>query len=96
MLEISLGFSIIALLLTILNIFSLITPRIAHQVEEKISVLIPLRNEEANAEAIIETLAAQEKLSDVEFLILNDNSEGWTCITFNQVQFFFYIGQFIF
>ena len=55
MLEISLGFSLIALLFTILNNFSLITPRIAEQVKEKISVLVPLRNEEENAVAIIET-----------------------------------------
>jgi glycosyltransferase involved in cell wall biosynthesis len=37
-------------------------------------VLVPLRNEEENAISIIETLAAQENLSNVEFLILNDNS----------------------
>ena len=78
MLEISLGFSLIALLFTILNNFSLITPRIAEQVEEKISVLVPLRDEEENAVAIIETLAAQENLSNVEFLILNDNSTDKT------------------
>ena len=65
MLEISLVFSLIALLLTITNNFSLITPRIAEQVEEKISVLVPLRDEEENAVAIIETLAAQENLSNV-------------------------------
>ena len=78
MLEISLGFSLIALLLTILNNFSLITPRATEQIQEKVSVLVPLRNEEENAVAIIETLAAQEKLSDVEFLILNDNSTDKT------------------
>ena len=78
MLEISLGFSLIALLLTILNNFSLITPRTAVEVEEKISVLVPLRNEEENAIAIIETLAAAEKLTNVEFLILNDNSTDKT------------------
>jgi glycosyltransferase involved in cell wall biosynthesis len=78
MLEISLVISLIALLLTIINNFSLITPRIAEQVEEKISVLVPLRDEEENAVAIIETLAAQENLSNVEFLILNDNSTDKT------------------
>ncbi|CAB4371259.1 MAG: glycosyltransferase [Actinobacteria bacterium] len=78
MLEISLGLSLLALLVTLLNTFSLITPQKSDQIEEKISVLIPLRNEEENALAIIETLSAQEKLSNVEFLILNDNSTDKT------------------
>jgi cellulose synthase/poly-beta-1,6-N-acetylglucosamine synthase-like glycosyltransferase len=78
MLELSLLICIIALLITILNVFSIITPRSSGQINQKISVLVPLRNEEENAVAIIETLAAQENLSDVEFLILNDNSTDKT------------------
>jgi cellulose synthase/poly-beta-1,6-N-acetylglucosamine synthase-like glycosyltransferase len=78
MLEISLIFSLIALFLTVINTFSLITPRDAQQINQKISVLVPLRDEEDNAVAIIETLAAQGKLSDAEFLILNDSSTDKT------------------
>jgi cellulose synthase/poly-beta-1,6-N-acetylglucosamine synthase-like glycosyltransferase len=78
MLELSLLICIIALLITILNVFSIITPRSGGPINQKISVLVPLRNEEENAVAIIETLAAQENLSDVEFLILNDNSTDKT------------------
>jgi cellulose synthase/poly-beta-1,6-N-acetylglucosamine synthase-like glycosyltransferase len=78
MLELSLLICIIALLITILNVFSIITPPSGGQINQKISVLVPLRNEEENAVAIIETLAAQENLSDVEFLILNDNSTDKT------------------
>jgi cellulose synthase/poly-beta-1,6-N-acetylglucosamine synthase-like glycosyltransferase len=78
MLELSLLICIIALFITILNVFSIITPRSGGQINQKISVLVPLRNEEENAVAIIETLAAQENLSDVEFLILNDNSTDKT------------------
>ena len=78
MLELSLLICLIALLITILNSFSLITPRIADQVEEKMSVLVPLRDEENNAVAIIQTLVAQEKLSNIEFIILNDNSTDKT------------------
>jgi cellulose synthase/poly-beta-1,6-N-acetylglucosamine synthase-like glycosyltransferase len=78
MLELSLLICIISLLITILNVFSIITPRSGGQINQKISVLVPLRNEEENAVAIIETLAAQENLSDVEFLILNDNSTDKT------------------
>ena len=78
MLELSLLICIIALLITILNVFSIITPRSGGQINQKISALVPLRNEEENAVAIIETLAAQENLSDVEFLILNDNSTDKT------------------
>ena len=74
MLELSLLLCLVALLITLLNVFSIITPRSGIQVTEKISVLVPLRNEEINAVAIIETLAVQENLSNVEFLILNDNS----------------------
>ena len=78
MLELSLLICIIALLITILNVFSIITPRSGGQINQKISVLVPLRNEEENAVAIIKTLAAQENLSDVEFLILNDSSTDKT------------------
>jgi glycosyltransferase involved in cell wall biosynthesis len=78
MLELSLLFCVIALLITILNAVSIITPRKGGQVSQKISVLVPLRNEEENAVAIIETLAAQENLTSVEFLVLNDNSEDKT------------------
>lgn len=78
MLELSLLFCLVALVITILNVFSIITPRTGGQILKKVSVLVPLRNEEENAVAIVETLAAQENLSDVEFLILNDNSTDKT------------------
>ena len=78
MLELSLLICLIALLITIVNLFSLITPRHGVQISQKISVLVPLRNEEENAVAIVETLAAQENLSSVEFLVLNDNSTDKT------------------
>ena len=78
MLELSLLFCLVALVITILNLFSIITPRTGGQILKKVSVLVPLRNEEVNAVAIVETLAAQENLSDVEFLILNDNSADKT------------------
>lgn len=78
MLELSLFFSAVALGITLLNYFSIITPRDGGRINQKVSVLVPLRNEEDNAVAIVETLAAQENLSDVEFLILNDNSTDKT------------------
>ena len=78
MLELSLLFCIVALLITILNVFSIVTPRSGGQITQKVSVLVPLRDEEENAVAIVETLAAQENLSDAEFLILNDNSTDKT------------------
>jgi glycosyltransferase involved in cell wall biosynthesis len=78
MLEISLILSLVALLLIIINSITLITPRQAEQINQKISVLVPLRDEENNAVAIIETLEAQENLSDVEFLVLDDNSTDKT------------------
>ena len=78
MLELSLLFCLVALVITILNVFSIITPRTGGQILKKVSVLVPLRNEEENAVAIIETLAAQENLTEVEFLILDDNSTDKT------------------
>lgn len=78
MLELSLLFCILALVITVLNVFSIITPRNGGQIKQRVSVLVPLRNEEENAVAIVETLAAQENLLDVEFLILNDNSTDKT------------------
>jgi len=74
MLELSLLLCLVGLLITTLNAFSVITPKDVQQIEQKVSVLVPLRDEEANAVAIIQTLAAQERLSDVEFLILDDAS----------------------
>ena len=78
MLELSLLLCVIALFITILNAFFVITPRDGNLIQEKISVLVPLRNEELNAVAIVETLAAQENLKDVEFIILDDNSSDKT------------------
>ena len=78
MLELSLLLCFVALAITILNVFSIITPKNAQKIADKISVLVPLRDEEINAVAIVETLAAQEHLSNVEFLILNDNSTDKT------------------
>lgn len=78
MLELCLFFCLVALFLSILNVFTIITPFNSEQIHQKISVLVPLRNEEENAVAIVETLAAQENLIDAEFLILNDNSSDKT------------------
>jgi cellulose synthase/poly-beta-1,6-N-acetylglucosamine synthase-like glycosyltransferase len=78
MLELSLLLCFVALAITILNVFSIITPKDSPQIANKISVLVPLRDEEINAVAIVQTLAAQEKLSNVEFLILDDNSTDKT------------------
>jgi cellulose synthase/poly-beta-1,6-N-acetylglucosamine synthase-like glycosyltransferase len=78
MLELSLLLCFVALAITILNVFSIIAPKDCPQIADKISVLVPLRDEEINAVAIVQTLAAQEKLSNVEFLILDDNSTDKT------------------
>ena len=48
------------------------------QIQESISVLVPLRNEATNVAELIDSLRAQKNLVQVEFLLLDDNSEDET------------------
>lgn len=69
---------IFLLSISITNFFAIRKPQIASTITETVSVLIPLRNEAENIVELIETLTAQQGLSRVEFIFLNDNSEDAT------------------
>jgi glycosyltransferase involved in cell wall biosynthesis len=66
------------LLISLLNFLSIRTPRESSEITEKISVIVPLRNESENIVELIKTLRNQKHLPNVEFLLLDDNSEDDT------------------
>ncbi|AJD91215.1 hypothetical protein JMA_18980 [Jeotgalibacillus malaysiensis] len=66
------------LLLTILNIFTM--PRLKDQSDDessRVSILIPMRNEEANAAGVIDSVL-HTTYANKEIIILNDHSEDQT------------------
>jgi hypothetical protein len=67
MLALSLLICLVALLITILNVFSLITPRHGGYISQKVSVLVPLRNEEENAVAIVD-IKKNRKIKPLRFI----------------------------
>ncbi len=72
------------LFISLINFVSIRTPRSSSVITEKISVIVPLRNESENIVELIETLRNQKHLSDVEFLLLDDNSEDDTLTLLHQ------------
>jgi cellulose synthase/poly-beta-1,6-N-acetylglucosamine synthase-like glycosyltransferase len=72
------------LFISLINFVSIRTPRDWTDIKEKISVIVPLRNESENIVEVIETLRNQKHLSDVEFLLLDDNSEDDTLALLKQ------------
>lgn len=75
------GLLLMLLLLTLLNIVSMPklakSPRTHHNHQEKVSVLIPLRNEERNVIRLIRSLK-QLTYAQVEFILLDDQSTDQT------------------
>jgi len=65
---------------TLLNFFTVRVPRYSPSVliSEKVSVLVPLRNEAENVEGVIHSLIAQEGLENFEILALDDFSNDQT------------------
>lgn len=72
------------LFISLINFVSIRTPRGSSVITEKISVIVPLRNESENIVELIETLRNQKHLSDVEFLLLDDSSEDDTLTLLKQ------------
>ena len=56
-----------------------------HPVAERVSVLVPARNEAHRIGATIETLLAQQRLDDLEVLVLDDGSQDGTAQVVSQV-----------
>ena len=66
------------LLISLINFLTIRTPDKTSQIQESISVLVPLRNEATNVGELVASLRDQENLTHVEFLLLDDNSEDDT------------------
>lgn len=66
--------------ITFLNFFTVRRPRFsAHQpINEKVSILLPLRNEAENLEGLIQSVTAQEGLDNFEIIALDDASTDET------------------
>ena len=82
--------SAIALFLTILNSLTIkVVKNNPNTVNKKISILIPMRNEESNVAGCLDSVLKQKGLSDFEIIVLNDHSTDATpriLATYSQVQ----------
>lgn len=72
------------LLISLINFLTIRTPDKTSQIQESISVLVPLRNEANNVGELVASLRDQENLTQVEFLLLDDNSEDDTLALLQQ------------
>ncbi len=71
--------SAIALFLTIINSLTIrVVKNQPSKVYKKVSILIPMRNEEANVDGCLDSVLAQKGLSDFEVIVLNDQSTDAT------------------
>ena len=71
--------SAIALLLTTINSLTIrVVKNQQSTVRQKVSILIPMRNEEANVDGCLQSLVNQKGLSDYEIIVLNDHSSDDT------------------
>jgi len=72
-------FAATSFVISIINFFTIrVVKDRSCTIEKSVSVLVPMRNEEANARALMETLLASTGLGDSEFIILNDGSTDGT------------------
>ena len=72
-------FSAIALLLTILNSFTIrVVKNQPSEIQKKVSILIPMRNEESNVTGCLDSVFNQKGLMDFEVIALDDHSTDET------------------
>ena len=72
------AFTYLLLFISIVNYFSIRTPRNSEEVKESITVLLPVRNEEKRISDCISALQAQINVPNLRVLILNDQSSDAT------------------
>ena len=72
------------LFISLINFLTIRNPSKATQIQESVSVVVPLRNEATNVAELIDSLRAQKNLAQVEFLLLDDNSEDQTLTLLHQ------------
>ena len=66
------------LLITLINFALLRRPTKARTINERVAILLPVRNEAENIERILNELLAQVNLKDFQIIVINDNSEDKT------------------
>jgi cellulose synthase/poly-beta-1,6-N-acetylglucosamine synthase-like glycosyltransferase len=72
------------LFISLTNFLTIRNPNKITQINESITVVVPLRNEATNVAELINSLRAQKNLVHVEFLLLDDNSEDETLALLHQ------------
>ena len=68
----------IAFFLSLINFITIRKPLADSEIFDFVSVIVPLRNEANNVIGLIENLRSQNSLANVEFILLNDNSDDST------------------
>ena len=72
------------LIISLINFVTIRSPWNWSQIKEEISVIIPMRNESENVAELINSLRNQKHLTNVQYLLLNDNSEDDTLALLHQ------------
>jgi len=72
------------LFISLINFFTIRTPNKSSHIQESLSVIVPLRNEANNVGELVASLRNQRNLTQVEFLLLDDNSEDDTLALLQQ------------
>lgn len=67
-----------ALFLSLINFITIRKPLADSEISDFVSVIVPLRNEANNVIELIENLRSQHSLTNVEFILLDDNSDDST------------------
>jgi len=70
--------------ISLINFLTIRNPNKATQIQESVSVVVPLRNEATNVVELIDSLRTQKNLAHVEYLLLDDNSEDQTLTLLHQ------------
>ena len=68
----------VALFLSLINFITIRKPLADSEISDFVSVIVPLRNEANNVIGLIENLRSQNSLANVEFILLDDNSDDST------------------
>ena len=72
------GPTFVAFFLALINYITIRTPERDSEIFDFVSVIVPLRNEAHNVIALIDNLSSQTCLINVEFILLDDNSDDST------------------
>lgn len=68
----------VLLLISIINFFTIRSPRAVSEIVDSVSIIVPLRNEAENVSGLVPSLLSQKFLKNAEFIFLDDNSEDET------------------